>query len=94
MTVSLHWFRRDLRLADNPALRSAVASADTVFAVYCADELAHLNARQRAFACAALQHVKLLILDGKFQILHLFIVSFQNSAHRAKLVIGPGHLLL
>jgi deoxyribodipyrimidine photo-lyase len=59
MTVNLYWFRRDLRLADNPALRSAVASADTTYAVFCAPELERLNARQRAFAGAALRSLSI-----------------------------------
>ncbi|MGI9246151.1 MAG: deoxyribodipyrimidine photo-lyase, partial [Steroidobacteraceae bacterium] len=33
-TTALVWFRRDLRLADNPALTAAVAHADHVVAVY------------------------------------------------------------
>ncbi len=34
MTTAIVWFRRDLRLADNPALDAAVAAAERVFAVY------------------------------------------------------------
>ncbi len=37
MTTALLWFRRDLRLSDNPALVDAVASADTVVGVFCLD---------------------------------------------------------
>ena len=33
-TTTLVWFRRDLRLADNPALSAAVADSDHVVAVY------------------------------------------------------------
>ena len=33
-TTTLVWFRRDLRLADNPALAAAVADSDHVVAVY------------------------------------------------------------
>ena len=34
MSTALVWFRRDLRLTDNPALSAALASADTVVPVY------------------------------------------------------------
>lgn len=37
MTTSLLWFRRDLRLSDNPALVEAVRSADDVVGVFCLD---------------------------------------------------------
>lgn len=37
MTVSVLWFRRDLRLADNPALRAAVAAADEVLPLFVVD---------------------------------------------------------
>jgi len=33
-TTALVWFRRDLRLVDNPALQAAAAAADTVIPVY------------------------------------------------------------
>ncbi|KAG7239817.1 hypothetical protein INR49_028339, partial [Caranx melampygus] len=34
---SIHWFRKGLRLHDNPALREAVRGADTVRCVYFLD---------------------------------------------------------
>lgn len=37
MTTALLWFRRDLRLSDNPALVEAVRSADDVVGVFCVD---------------------------------------------------------
>lgn len=37
MTTSLLWFRRDLRLSDNPALVEAVREADDVVGVFCLD---------------------------------------------------------
>jgi len=55
MTISLHWFRRDLRLHDNPALSTAVASSATTYAVVCAQEVTRLNPRQRAFVTAAVR---------------------------------------
>ncbi len=58
MTVSLHWFRRDLRLHDNAALSGAVASSKMVYAVYCAETTQRLNPRQRRFANAALQSLR------------------------------------
>ncbi len=57
MTTSLHWFRRDLRLQDNPALAAAVAASATTYAVFCTDELQTLNERQRGFAAAALRQL-------------------------------------
>jgi deoxyribodipyrimidine photo-lyase len=39
VTVSLVWLRDDLRLADNPALTAALASADSVAIVYVFDEV-------------------------------------------------------
>jgi deoxyribodipyrimidine photo-lyase len=38
VSVALVWFRRDLRLADNPALHVALASADQVVPVFCIDD--------------------------------------------------------
>ena len=35
--TALHWFRRDLRLADNVALATAVAESDRVFCVFVFD---------------------------------------------------------
>ena len=34
MSTAIHWFRRDLRLTDNPALAAAVAGHDHVVPVY------------------------------------------------------------
>ena len=39
MSVSLVWLRDDLRIADNPALTAALASADSVAIVYVLDEV-------------------------------------------------------
>jgi len=36
--TALVWFRRDLRLHDNPALRAALHSSDTVVPVFCFDD--------------------------------------------------------
>lgn len=38
MTTALLWFRRDLRLSDNPALVEAVASGDDVVGAFCLDD--------------------------------------------------------
>src|SRR5712692_4898230 len=73
MTTSLVWFRRDLRLHDNPALAAAVAASKTVYAVFCSEDMAMLNARQRVFVASALRHLRsalgkndatLTVLDG------------------------------
>jgi deoxyribodipyrimidine photo-lyase len=38
VSTALVWFRRDLRLADNPALCAALANADLVVPVFCLDD--------------------------------------------------------
>jgi deoxyribodipyrimidine photo-lyase len=58
MSVSLHWFVRDLRLTDNAALSAAVGSCDTVYAVFCRQSLEGLNPRQRSFVSAALRSLR------------------------------------
>ncbi|MBV8460400.1 MAG: deoxyribodipyrimidine photo-lyase [Candidatus Eremiobacteraeota bacterium] len=62
MTISLHWFRRDLRLHDNPALAAAVTSSSGSFGVVCAHELTALNPRQRAFVTAAVRSLSATLL--------------------------------
>lgn len=59
MTVSIHWFRRDLRLRDNPALSSARAASTHVFGAYWLGELDSLNPRQRTFVIACLKQLRL-----------------------------------
>lgn len=61
MTVALHWFRRDLRLLDNPALFAARAHADRVFAVFALSELDDLNPRQRSFAIGCLKQLRIAL---------------------------------
>jgi len=58
MSASLFWFRRDLRLRDNIALRAACAAGRTVYCVFCLDELELLNPGQRAFAVGALRALR------------------------------------
>ncbi|HEX4903185.1 MAG TPA: deoxyribodipyrimidine photo-lyase [Acidimicrobiales bacterium] len=41
MTTAIVWFRRDLRLSDNPALVEAVRDADEVVGVFCLDPALH-----------------------------------------------------
>lgn len=59
MTVSIHWFRRDLRLRDNPALSSARANSERVYGAYWLGELDSLNPRQRTFAVGCLKQLRL-----------------------------------
>jgi deoxyribodipyrimidine photo-lyase len=59
MTVSIHWFRRDLRLCDNPALSSARSASTHVFGAFCLGELDGLNPRQRTFVIACLKQLRL-----------------------------------
>ena len=61
MSASLFWFRRDLRLTDNPGLNAAAGSGGPVYAVYCLDELDKLNARQRAFAIGSLRALRTVL---------------------------------
>ena len=51
MSSALLWFRRDLRLSDNPALVEAVRAADDVVGVFCLDDalLGPAGAVRRAF---------------------------------------------
>jgi deoxyribodipyrimidine photo-lyase len=58
MTANLHWFRRDLRLHDNPALAAARSAAATTYATYALTDLAPLNSRQRAFVGACLKQLR------------------------------------
>ena len=39
----IHWFRKDLRLADNPALLSAAESGHPVLAVYILEDLSLIH---------------------------------------------------
>ncbi|HKW45129.1 MAG TPA: deoxyribodipyrimidine photo-lyase, partial [Candidatus Eremiobacteraceae bacterium] len=58
MSANLLWFRRDLRLHDNPALAAARAAAPTTFAAYTLADLATLNVRQRSFVGACLKQLR------------------------------------
>lgn len=58
MTANLYWFRRDLRLHDNPALAAARAGAATTFAAYAAADLVMLNPRQRTYVAACLKQLR------------------------------------
>ncbi len=55
---SIHWFRRDLRLADNPALRAAVGSSAEVVPVYITSTWKHRHRwtgpGRQEFLCACL----------------------------------------
>ena len=57
-TTGLVWFRRDLRLHDNPALAAARAAAATTYAAYALADLGSLNHRQRAFVGACLKQLR------------------------------------
>ncbi len=61
MSASIFWFRRDLRLYDNPGLTAARASSPRVYGVYCKSELDALNRRQRAFVLGSLKHLRLTL---------------------------------
>ena len=59
MSVALNWFRRDLRLHDNPSLAAARASSERVYAVYCLADLDAMNPRQQSFAVGCLKQLRL-----------------------------------
>jgi deoxyribodipyrimidine photo-lyase len=61
LTASIFWFRRDLRLRDNVALRAACGAGAPVYAVFCLDELEQLNPGQRSFAVGALRALRLTL---------------------------------
>ena len=56
MTRAIMWFRRDLRLADNPALLAALAEHTDVVPVFVVDPLlmSRSGAPRRAYMCDAL----------------------------------------
>ena len=56
MTRAIMWFRRDLRLADNPALCAALAEHSEVVPVFVVDPLlmSRSGAPRRAYMCDAL----------------------------------------
>ena len=61
MVTSIHWFRRDLRLRDNPALAAAAASGARVFGAYALEEFESLNPRQRGFAVGCLRQLRIAL---------------------------------
>ena len=61
MGASLFWFRRDLRLRDNAALRAACAAGGPVYAVFCLAELERLNDGQRSFVVDALRALRMAL---------------------------------
>lgn len=65
MSIALAWFRRDLRLADNPALAEAAASHDRVVALFVHDPalLGPAGANRTAFLHASLDALA-VDLDG------------------------------
>jgi deoxyribodipyrimidine photo-lyase len=52
--VCIVWFRRDLRVADNPALTSAVSLGGSVVPVFVADRAETMGGAQRDWLCASL----------------------------------------
>ncbi|HET9343502.1 MAG TPA: deoxyribodipyrimidine photo-lyase [Candidatus Eremiobacteraceae bacterium] len=74
MTVSIHWFRRDLRLRDNPSLAAANGSSERVYGAYALEDFEPLNDRQRAFAAGCIKQLRstldkrdasLTVLEGR-----------------------------
>jgi deoxyribodipyrimidine photo-lyase len=92
MTCSLMWFRRDLRLADNPALAEAVSAADQVIPVFVFDPALWEPAGRprRAYLLASLEALReriggLVVLHGDptDEIASLVHRTGANSVHIA-----------
>ncbi|MEJ2605055.1 MAG: deoxyribodipyrimidine photo-lyase, partial [Anaerolineales bacterium] len=62
MTTAVWWLRRDLRLADNPALRAALDSADEVVPLFIRDpglwDSQYSGAVRKAFLLASLRSLE------------------------------------
>ncbi len=71
MTTAVHWFRRDLRLSDNPALSEAVSSSDDVVGVFCLDDRlwGPSGAVRRAYLVRCLRALD-ESLDGRLVVRH------------------------
>ncbi len=71
MSTSILWFRRDLRLSDNPALVDAVHSADDVVGVFCLDDhlLGPAGAPRRAFLFRCLRALD-DVMGGRLVVRH------------------------
>jgi deoxyribodipyrimidine photo-lyase len=59
MSVNIHWFRRDLRLRDNPALSAARASSAQVYGAFALEDLETANPRQRTFGIGCLKQMRI-----------------------------------
>lgn len=74
MKLALHWFRRDLRLHDNPALSAAAATADRVLPVYILSDWtgghAWTGPPRQEFLCGCLRALdaSLLKMKGRLHI--------------------------
>ncbi|MEY3346916.1 MAG: hypothetical protein RIR40_641, partial [Actinomycetota bacterium] len=68
---AIFWFRRDLRLSDNPALLAALDDADEVIPLFILDDEISASAgpNRRAYLSASLQALN-ESLDG-----NLFVIS-------------------
>jgi deoxyribodipyrimidine photo-lyase len=66
VVTAIVWFRRDLRVGDNPALSEAVAKHDTVVPVFCLDRRL-LTGRHRSPVRAAFMRECLHELDGNLR---------------------------
>ena len=90
--IHIHWFRQDLRLADNPAL-SAAASAGAVLPVYILDDI-HSGNHRMGEASRWWLHHSLTALDralgGKLVVMagdpaeilpHLAVATSANAIH-------------
>ncbi|UZD89994.1 cryptochrome/photolyase family protein [Cognatishimia activa] len=88
MSVNIHWFRKDLRLSDNPAL-CAAAKTGAVLPLYILDpdHLEGLGSASRVWLCHSLHQLKgslnnnLLILAGRPLDILPKLVTETNAAH-------------
>ena len=87
MSAKLFWLRRDLRLADNAGLAAACSGDGRVYTVFCLDELAQLNARQRDFVLGSLRALR-LALEKRDATLSLLAGSPQEALPQAARRLG------
>jgi len=95
MTIALHWFRRDLRLADNTALTEAQRRADEVVPVFVLDS--HLLRREDMGASRVsflLESLTLLGRDLEERGSLLLLLEGDPAARLAELVRATGAKLV
>ncbi len=97
-TRSLFWFRRDLRLADNPALLNALSAADETLLLFIMDEeiAERSGPYRRAYLAQSLASLnqsvegKLAIISGEVgKVLHDVIMRYEITSIHASQEYAP-----